>query len=738
MSKKSKASLSLSDCLCQICLEILVEPVTLPCSHTLCNSCFQMTVEKASLCCPFCRRRVSSWARYNTRRNTLINWELWEKIQKNYPEECERRINGQDLDEEICVPKPQHQLSKPGELRQEYEAEISKVEAERRAHEQEENKASEEYIQRLLAEEEEEEHRLAEERRKEMEKQLKQDEELAWQLSNSLNEDPEGHVPGSPSPAHSLLLQTSPLNLSKAKNKPSNSGDIQKYLSPKNYGVLGSASFSSTTGRGGSNSISVENNSNEGSSSALQDEQEEMPTLSPQLTSVNKESAAKDSFLESCMNYFSASASGETATIKQEKTAGPNGASESVGKHMLEACNNNLEMAVTMDEVRAPIPQKQEILVEPEPLFGAPKRRRPARSIFDGFRDFQTETIRQEQELRNGGAVDKKLTTLADLFRPPIDLMHKGSFETAKECGQMQNKWLMINIQNVQDFACQCLNRDVWSNEAVKNIIRDHFIFWQVYHDSEEGQRYIQFYKLADFPYVSILDPRTGQKLVEWHQLDVTSFLDQESLIDASEDSQLEAAIRASLQETHFDSSQAKQESRSDEESESELFSGSEEFISVCGSEEEEESEIPAKLRKSPHKDLGYKKEESRRPQPEPSARTEPGTASNHRVLPCIDAGALEESPDKPESAFRGLDVNGPKAQLMLRYPDGKREQVSLPEQAKLLALVKHVQSKGYPNERFELLTNFPRRKLSHLDYEITLQEAGLCPQETVFVQERN
>ncbi|NXA92534.1 RN168 ligase, partial [Melanocharis versteri] len=336
MSKKSKAPLSLSDCLCQICMEIFVEPVTLPCSHTLCNSCFQMTVEKASLCCPFCRRRVSSWARYNTRRNTLINWELWEKIQKNYPEECERRINGQDLDEEICVPKPQHQLSKPGELRQEYEAEISKVEAERRAHEQEENKASEEYIQRLLAEEEEE-HRLAEERRREMEKQLKQDEELAWQLSNSLNEDPEGHVPGSPSPAHSLSLQTSPLNLGKAKNKPSNSGDIQKYLSPKNYGMLASASFSSTTGSGRSNSVSAVTgiillsiSHNEGSSSALQDEQEEMPTLSPQLSSVNKDSGAKDSFLESCMNYFSASASGETATVKQEKTPGPDGSEDGV------------------------------------------------------------------------------------------------------------------------------------------------------------------------------------------------------------------------------------------------------------------------------------------------------------------------------------------------------------------------------------------------------------------------
>ncbi|NXH70869.1 RN168 ligase, partial [Hydrobates tethys] len=322
MSKKSEAPLSLSDCLCQICMEIFVEPVTLPCNHTLCNSCFQLTVEKASLCCPFCRRRVSSWARYNARRNTLVNWELWEKIQKNYPKECERRINGQDLEEEICVPHPQHRLSKPGELRQEYEAEISKVEAERRAHEQEENKASEEYIQQLLAEEEEE-HRLAEERRREMEKQLKQDEELAWQLSNSLNDDSKGRVLSSPSPAGSLSSETSPVNLCKMKNKPSNSGDIQKYLSPKLHHALGSASFSRTTERGRSDSDSV-TNSNEGSSSVWQDEQEEMPTLSPQLTGVIKDSSVKDSFLESCMNYFSASASGETAAVKQEKTPGPN------------------------------------------------------------------------------------------------------------------------------------------------------------------------------------------------------------------------------------------------------------------------------------------------------------------------------------------------------------------------------------------------------------------------------
>ncbi|KAK2090947.1 hypothetical protein P7K49_030231 [Saguinus oedipus] len=90
--------------------------------------------------------------------------------------------------------QPVRLLSKPGELRREYEEEISKVEAERRATEEEENKASEEYIQRLLAEEEEEEKRQAEKRRREMEEQLKNDEELARKLSIDITTDSQSLV----------------------------------------------------------------------------------------------------------------------------------------------------------------------------------------------------------------------------------------------------------------------------------------------------------------------------------------------------------------------------------------------------------------------------------------------------------------------------------------------------------------------------------------------------------------
>lgn len=37
---------------------------------------------------------------------------------------------------------------------------------------------------------------------------------------------------------------------------------------------------------------------------------------------------------------------------------------------------------------------------------------------------------------------------------------------------------------------------------------------------------------------------------------------------------------------------------------------------------------------------------------------------------------------------FLVFGFSGPKAKLMLRYPDGKREQISLPERAKLMVRI--------------------------------------------------
>ena len=50
---------------------------------------------------------------------------------------------------------------------------------------------------------------------------------------------------------------------------------------------------------------------------------------------------------------------------------------------------------------------------------------------------------------------------------------------------------------------------------------------------------------------------------------------------------------------------------------------------------------------------------------------------------------------------------------------------------------MKYVISNGFSEEQYELVTNFPRRQLSKMDIDMTIKDAGLHPQETVFVQSR-
>uniref|UniRef100_A0A8C5D9Y3 RING-type E3 ubiquitin transferase n=1 Tax=Gouania willdenowi TaxID=441366 RepID=A0A8C5D9Y3_GOUWI len=97
-------SLTREDCVCPVCLEIFVEPVTLPCTHTYCKECFLQAVDKASLCCPLCRIRISSWTRLHSRTQTLVNHKLWTEIQNVFPQQCERRLSGQDGDGNQVLP----------------------------------------------------------------------------------------------------------------------------------------------------------------------------------------------------------------------------------------------------------------------------------------------------------------------------------------------------------------------------------------------------------------------------------------------------------------------------------------------------------------------------------------------------------------------------------------------------------------------------------------------------------
>lgn len=91
-------NLPLEKLMCPICRGILIEPVTMPCSHVLCLECFDGTMEMASLTCPLCRKRVGGWLRTAKKQGKLVNSELWNYIQTNYAEYVKNKQSGDDDD----------------------------------------------------------------------------------------------------------------------------------------------------------------------------------------------------------------------------------------------------------------------------------------------------------------------------------------------------------------------------------------------------------------------------------------------------------------------------------------------------------------------------------------------------------------------------------------------------------------------------------------------------------------
>ena len=43
-----------------------------------------------------------------------------------------------------------------------------------------------------------------------------------------------------------------------------------------------------------------------------------------------------------------------------------------------------------------------------------------------------------------------------------------------------EDRWLLVNVQEMTEFKCHILNRDVWSNSGVKALIESNFTFYQV------------------------------------------------------------------------------------------------------------------------------------------------------------------------------------------------------------------------------------------------------------------
>ncbi|KAJ5120384.1 uncharacterized protein N7515_009772 [Penicillium bovifimosum] len=193
------------------------------------------------------------------------------------------------------------------------------------------------------------------------------------------------------------------------------------------------------------------------------------------------------------------------------------------------------------DEVRAPMARTTETLVGPgadfddgefmhadilrQTMSRATRGRagifnqRESSSIWAGGQEVQPD----ELSAATGGASEasSKSSMLAQMYRPPFEIMSRMSWEVARDEGKDIQKWLLVNIQDESIFDCQVLNRDLWKDRGVQDTIKEHFIFLQYSKDDARAASYLQYYfqrsDVSDnYPHIAIVDPRTGEQMKVW------------------------------------------------------------------------------------------------------------------------------------------------------------------------------------------------------------------------------
>ncbi|BDA49565.1 UBX domain-containing protein 7 [Coccomyxa sp. Obi] len=323
---------------------------------------------------------------------------------------------------------------------------------------------------------------------------------------------------------------------------------------------------------------------------------------------------------------------------------------------------------VVEEQVRAPLPVLRDRLYG-ETFMSRGSSRPQQQQEVQAFRDFKAEGSRGRPDGR------PNQPGLAGLFEPPHEIMFKGTFEEAKAAALDQSRWLLVNVQSNSEFASHQLNRDTWSDDTVKTIVKGSFIFWQVNDATESGSKVKAFYRITELPVTLVIDPVTGASPKTW-----TGAIDPQRLIEElvpflDHDIHDPAALQlgSHLKRKHRSSPPPKNLT--------------------------EEEEIALALAMSAEAVHGS----SRKPdvpheQPDPSVTHQSQPAEDVSVAQSTDSAAVEASlPSKSaaEVSKEALERLPPEpgvgdaggCNLAVRFPDGRRAQRRFPRAAPLEAV---------------------------------------------------
>eukprot|EP00541_Cyclophora_tenuis_P008639 CAMPEP_0116559596 /NCGR_PEP_ID=MMETSP0397-20121206/10487_1 /TAXON_ID=216820 /ORGANISM="Cyclophora tenuis, Strain ECT3854" /LENGTH=406 /DNA_ID=CAMNT_0004085389 /DNA_START=1 /DNA_END=1221 /DNA_ORIENTATION=- len=345
------------------------------------------------------------------------------------------------------------------------------------------------------------------------------------------------------------------------------------------------------------------------------------------------------------------------------------------------------------------------------------------------------EDVEMSDENKENGTGGGEVPKLSSIFAPPTHLTYRGGggFQGARTVAKDSKRWLLVNLQRDSEFSSHVLNRDVWRDELVENLIREGFIFWQTMDSTDEGKTYSQRYRVYAFPHIAIIDPRTGRSLWSkegWTQekpFDAEAFAEMAmdfcskhsfdkgpvapsqppakkpgaktpSTRDfMTEEEQLQAAMAASLEA----GTDAKCDNDDDEDEY--VMDDDDDEVEYLGTEDE-------------MRDEASKQKSQPEPRPEPEPEPEPKKPPSF-----IEALLSIEVGEEPSDGGR----------IQLRMPDAKRmvRKFSSSDTVRTIyAFVAHSSEEAKGGKPFSLMSGFPPKDLEG-SIDSTIGDCGLAGQ---------
>lgn len=449
----------------------------------------------------------------------------------------------------------------------------------------------------------------------------------------------------------------------------------------------------------------------------------------------------------------------------------------------------------------------------------------------------------------------RKRKHLQQLYRPPVELLFNGTLSAAHHSARQKDQWILVSLHDEGCFECHLLNRDVWKDPNVFQLIKHNFTFLQIPVDSPEGLRYRSRYSyVQSASHIAILDALSGEQKIMWTHLkdpDTVNEVLSEFLkhskpnyvpssssahsswpcakeqsqngrndvlnsssnvmvtstdswcpkkprlepstwipnaitknlattssvaialgtssnpLDLTEEEQFQLAIEASKAEVDKLTANSAEISLGQSidtitfnaTSTVGALPNNNDAIILTDDDEDEEKDSDkatcspqrrvhgdAVLNEHDDKDdcilIGMDSEsislECSKTTCSITGRR--SLRSSQSVLKHIDNFALDSSSPSSNTTLYELPIpldDEPAIELLIRLPDGTKEQLRLFSTLQMKDLLKHFESRGFSLCQYEFLRLYPRLCLSSLPATTTLHDAGLLKKDTLFIQEK-